>query len=51
MDTGAYFVPFSTTFSFPRPSILLQEDDRVTPIWRRELFEDLVRYDVDDRAD
>jgi diaminopimelate decarboxylase len=51
MDTGAYFVPFSTTFSFPRPSIVLQEDDLVTPIWRRELFEDLVRYDVDDRAD
>jgi diaminopimelate decarboxylase len=47
MDTGAYFVPFSTTFSFPRPSIVLQDGDRLTTIWRREQFDDLVRYDVD----
>jgi diaminopimelate decarboxylase len=46
MDTGAYFVPFSTTFSFPRPAIVLQDGDRVSPIWRRELFDDLVRCDV-----
>jgi diaminopimelate decarboxylase len=46
MDTGAYFVPFSTTFSFPRPSIVLQDGERITPIWRRESFDDLVRCDV-----
>jgi diaminopimelate decarboxylase len=50
MDTGAYFVPFSTTFSFPRPSIVVQDGDRVAPIWRREQFDDLVRCDVDERA-
>jgi diaminopimelate decarboxylase len=50
MDTGAYFVPFSTTFSFPRPAIVLQEGDRIAPIWRREEFDDLARYDVDDHA-
>ena len=27
MDTGAYFVPFSTSFSFPRPAIVLQDGD------------------------
>ena len=27
MDTGAYFVPFSTTFSFPKPAIVIQDGD------------------------
>lgn len=46
MDTGAYFVPFSTSFSFPRPGIVLcDEDDDVEVIRARESFDDLVRLD------
>jgi diaminopimelate decarboxylase len=43
MDAGAYFVPFATSFSFPKPPIV----DRgvVTELRRREGFEDLVQYD------
>jgi diaminopimelate decarboxylase len=46
MDAGAYFVPFSTEFSFPRPAIVVVDDDGARVIRRRERFEDLVRFDV-----
>lgn len=51
MDTGAYFVPFSTAFSFPRPAVLLQDGDDVRTLRAAETFADLVRGDglvVDD---
>lgn len=46
MDAGAYFVPFSTEFSFPRPAIVVVDDDGARVVRRRERFEDLVRFDV-----
>ncbi|HVU02563.1 MAG TPA: hypothetical protein VHE30_12465 [Polyangiaceae bacterium] len=50
MDAGAYFVPFSTSFSFPRPAIVLLDKGRATLIRRGETFEDLVGRDVTDGA-
>ena len=47
MDTGAYFVPFSTCFSFPRPGIVLLRDGRATTLRRAETFDDLVALDED----
>jgi diaminopimelate decarboxylase len=41
MDSGAYFVPFSTTFSFPKPAIVLQDGQRVTVLRPRETYEDM----------
>ena len=45
MDSGAYFIPFSTTFSFPRPPVLLQADGQVTELRRGESFDDLLAAD------
>jgi diaminopimelate decarboxylase len=45
MDAGAYFVPFSTSFSFPRPAIVGVEHGDSFLLRRRETFEDLVRND------
>lgn len=46
MDTGAYFVPFATSFSFPQPGIALQTaDGGVEWLRRPETFEDLVDRD------
>jgi diaminopimelate decarboxylase len=46
MDAGAYFVPFSTSFSFPRPGVVLVENGAVRPLRRAETFEDLSRLDL-----
>jgi diaminopimelate decarboxylase len=46
MDAGAYFVPFSTSFSFPRPAIVSIDGGKPTLIRRRETFEDLELRDV-----
>lgn len=46
MDSGAYFVPFSTSFSFPQPAIIALEGADETLLRRRETFEDLIRRDV-----
>ncbi len=46
MDAGAYFVPFSTSFSFPRPAIVMVEAGRTTLLRRRESFDDLIAFDV-----
>ena len=45
MDSGAYFVPFSTTFSFPRPAIVMQDGGHVVTCRRRESFEDVNALD------
>lgn len=46
MDAGAYFVPFSTSFSFPQPGIVLLDGGRDTLVRRAETFEDVVMRDV-----
>lgn len=46
MDAGAYFVPFSTSFSFPRPAIVTVDDGRAQVVRRAETFEDLLAFDV-----
>ena len=46
MDAGAYFVPYSTSFSYPQPGVILIERGRVEPIRRIERFEDIVRRDI-----
>jgi diaminopimelate decarboxylase len=50
MDTGAYFVPFSTSFSFPRPSVVIQDGPNIVPARRRETFDDIVALDDHPRA-
>ncbi len=45
MDAGAYFVPFETSFSFPRPAVVLLDGGREELLRRAETFEDLVRRD------
>ena len=45
MDTGAYFVPFSTSFSFPRPAIVLQAGAAVSVLRERETFADMIKND------
>ncbi len=46
MDSGAYFVPFSTTFSFPAAAVVLQDPSGVVPARRRKSFDDLVSDDT-----
>lgn len=45
MDSGAYFVPFSTSFSFPRPAVVLQDGEQITVLRAGETFDDLVAKD------
>ena len=45
MDTGAYCVPFSTAFSFPRPPIVMLERGEIRVLRRSESFVDLVALD------
>ena len=46
LDAGAYFVPFSTSFSFPQPGIVAVDDGDVKLLRRGETFDDLVQRDV-----
>lgn len=46
MDAGAYLVPYSTTFSFPRPAIVAVARGRVEMLRRAERFDDLIARDV-----
>jgi diaminopimelate decarboxylase len=46
MDSGAYFVPFATSFSFPQPAIVMVHERQVTLLRRAETFDDLVSYDT-----
>ncbi|MDX1933991.1 MAG: hypothetical protein SFU56_15430 [Capsulimonadales bacterium] len=50
MDAGAYFVPFSTSFSFPQPAIVWLEQGESTLVRRAETFEDLVVLDEIEHA-
>jgi diaminopimelate decarboxylase len=45
MDTGAYFVPYSTCFSFPRPGVVLLTGGHAEIIRRSETYDDLVALD------
>ncbi len=45
MDAGAYFVPFSTSFSFPRPPIVVIDRDVAVPARVAESFDDLTALD------
>jgi diaminopimelate decarboxylase len=45
MDAGGYFVPFSTSFSYPRPAIVMVDGGADTLIRRAERFEDLICCD------
>lgn len=45
MDSGAYFVPFSTSFSYPQPGIVMADGDKVRSIRRPETFEDIIHRD------
>lgn len=46
MDAGAYFVPFSTSFSYPQPGIVMIEDGADALIRRAERFEDIIDRDL-----
>jgi diaminopimelate decarboxylase len=50
MDAGAYFIPSSTAFSFPRPGVALVEGGGARLIRRPESFEDLVDLDLPEDA-
>jgi diaminopimelate decarboxylase len=45
MDAGAYFVPFSTSFSFPQPAIVLVDGGEVSLLRRAETSRDLLSLD------
>jgi diaminopimelate decarboxylase len=45
MDSGAYFVPFGTSFSFPQPAIVRVENGQTTLLRRAERYEDLISLD------
>lgn len=46
MDSGAYFIPFANTFSFPRPGVVMLDRGETTLLRRAETFEDLVALDL-----
>lgn len=53
MDAGAYFMPFSTSFSFPRPAIVMVDGGRDSLLGEAERFDSLVAFDapaIDDVA-
>jgi diaminopimelate decarboxylase len=50
MDSGAYFVPFASSFSFPQPGIVMVEDGRDTLLRRAETFEDMTALDEPARS-
>jgi diaminopimelate decarboxylase len=45
MDSGAYFEPDSTSFSFPRPATLALDKGTVRIIRRAESFADMIHRD------
>jgi diaminopimelate decarboxylase len=45
MDAGAYFVPFSTSFSFPRPAIVAIDGGQARVLRRAETFGDQLALD------
>ncbi len=55
MDSGAYFIPFSTNFSFPKSAVVMQDGDQITVLHSRESFAELVANDdltaIDERGE
>jgi diaminopimelate decarboxylase len=49
LDAGAYFVPFSTQFSFPRPAVVAVAAGEARLLRAAEAFDDLVARDVEPR--
>jgi diaminopimelate decarboxylase len=45
MDAGGYFVPFSTSFSFPQPGVVMLDGVEQTSLRRGETFADIVKRD------
>lgn len=45
MDSGAYFEPDSTVFSFPRPATVMIDGDAVQVVRRRETLDDVISRD------
>jgi diaminopimelate decarboxylase len=45
MDCGAYCVPYSTCFSFPRPGVVALRSGTATVLRRAETFDDLIALD------
>ncbi|HLF78296.1 MAG TPA: pyridoxal-dependent decarboxylase [Dehalococcoidia bacterium] len=48
MDSGAYFVPFATSFSFPQPAVLMLDQGRETLLRRGESFTDMIALDEEE---
>lgn len=46
LDSGAYFVPFATSFSFPQPAIVAWDQGDVHLVQRRESDVDMTARDV-----
>ena len=46
MDSGAYFEPDSTSFSFQRPGTVAIEGEQVHPVRRAETFQDMIHRDI-----
>jgi hypothetical protein len=46
MDSGAYFEPDSTSFSFQRPATLALDGHQVRVIRRAESFADMIHRDT-----
>ncbi len=45
MDAGAYFISFSTNFSFPRPAVVMVSDGKHWVLREKEGYEDMTRLD------
>lgn len=45
MDSGAYFIPYSTCFSNPRPAVVMLDENKETLLRRAETFDDLMALD------
>lgn len=45
MDAGAYFIPNSRNFSFPRPPVVMVSEGKHWLIRQKEQFDDIIRLD------
>ena len=45
-DAGAYFVPSASSFSFPKPAVVMLDQGRARVLRRAEAFTDLVALDA-----
>jgi diaminopimelate decarboxylase len=51
MDSGAYFVPFATSFSFGQPAIAMVNEGEHRLLRRAETFDDMVALDLIEQPD